>query len=280
MAVTIITDSTSDLTGHQVGQLGLEIVSQKVRFGQQEYIDGVTLTREEFYQKLEQSDSLPQTSQVNPEEMRQAFQNALDRGCQVVGIFLSSDLSGTYQSALAARQLCGGQDIYLVDSRSVTLGLNLLVRHAAALRDQGLDGAQIQRQIEALKGRVRLIAAVDTLKYLRMGGRLSGAAAALGGLLHIKPLVAVEQGKVEAVAKARGQQAALQWLEQQLEQRQPDLQYPVVFGHSAAPELCQRFASQVALYFPGYAQETAEIGSAVGTHVGPGAVGLAYIEKE
>lgn len=279
MAVTIITDSTSDLTRSQAGQLGLEILSQKVRFGQQEYIDGVTLTAGEFYQKLGQSDSLPQTSQVNPEEMRQAFQQALDQGRQVVGIFLSSDLSGTYQSALAAQQLCGSQDIYLVDSRSVTLGLNLLVRHAAALRDKGLDGAEIQRQIREMTDHVRLMAAVDTLKYLRMGGRLSGAAATLGGLLHIKPLVAVEQGKVEAVAKARGQQAALQWLEQQLEQRKPDLRYPVVFGHSAAPELCQSFAGQVAPHFQGRAWEVAEIGTAVGTHVGPGAVGLAYIQQ-
>lgn len=280
MAVSILTDSTSDLTRQQARQLKVEILSQKVRFGQQEYIDGVTLTPGEFYQKLQQSDTLPQTSQVNPEEMGQAFSRALEGGGQVVGIFLSSDLSGTYQSALAARQLCGSQQVYLVDSRSVTLGLNLLVRHAAALRDQGLDGPGIQREIERLKGRVRLMAAVDTLKYLRMGGRLSGTAAALGGLLHIKPLVAVEQGRVEAVAKARGQQAALQWLEDRLKEQRPDLRYPVIFGHSAAPALCGHFADRVAPYFQSCAWETAEIGTAVGTHVGPGAVGLAYIEAE
>ena len=280
MAVCIITDSTSDFTCKQVQELGVEVVSQKVRFGQREYIDGAELTPEEFYQKLAQSDALPQTAQVNPEEFCQAFRQALDRGDQVFGLFLSSDLSGTYQSALAAREICGGQGIYLTDSRNVTIGLNLLVRQAASLRQVGAGAEQIQREIEALKLRVRLCAAVDTLKYLRMGGRLSGAAAALGELLNIKPLVAVEQGKVEAVAKARGQQAALQWLEDRLERQKPDLQYPVMFGHSAAPQLCQDFADRVLSRLPGCAKHIAQIGSAVGTHVGPGAVGLAYIERE
>ena len=134
MAVCIITDSTSDFTCKQVQELGVEVVSQKVRFGQREYIDGAELTPEEFYQKLAQSDALPQTAQVNPEEFCQAFRQALDRGDQVFGLFLSSDLSGTYQSALAAREICGGQGIYLTDSRNVTIGLNLLVRQAASLR--------------------------------------------------------------------------------------------------------------------------------------------------
>ena len=280
MAVCIMTDSTSDFTIQQAQELGVEIVRQKVRFGQQEYIDGVGLTPEEFYQKLAQSDALPQTAQVNPEEFCQAFRQALDRGDQVLGVFLSSDLSGTYQSALAAREMCGGQGVFLVDSRSVTLGLNLLVRQAVALRDAGAGPEQIQRELEGLKGRTRLCAAVDTLKYLRMGGRLSGAAAALGGLLNIKPLVAVEQGKVEAVAKVRGQQAALQWLEEQLERQKPDTQYPVIFGHSAAAQLCQDFSERVLPRLPGCVCHSAQIGSSVGTHVGPGAVGLAYIEAE
>lgn len=280
MAVCIITDSTSDFTCRQAQELRVEILSQKVRFGQREYIDGPELTPEEFYQKLAQSDQLPQTAQVNPQEFYQAFRQALDRGDQVFGLFLSSDLSGTYQSALAARDLCGGRDIYLTDSRSVALGLNLLVRQAVALRQRGAGAEQIQGEIERTKGRVRLCAAVDTLKYLRMGGRLSGAAAALGGLLNIKPLVAVEQGRVEAVAKARGQQAALQWLEDQLERQKPDLQYPVIFGHSAASALCQDFAHRVLPRLPGCDWHIAQIGSAVGTHVGPGAVGLAYVEKE
>ena len=217
MSVRIFTDSTSDLSQQQARQLGVEVIPLTVRFGEEEFVDGVTMTPAEFYNKLEESQQLPQTAQINPDVFEKVFGAAREQGDTLVGIFLSSDLSGTFQSARVAQQMLGEEGIVLVDSRTVTFGLGLLVREAAAMRDAGKSAQEIGAALEELRHKVRLYAAVDTLKYLRLGGRLSGAAAALGGLLNIKPLISVQEGKVESVAKVRGLGPALDWIVSRIE---------------------------------------------------------------
>ncbi|MEG1878240.1 MAG: DegV family protein [Pseudoflavonifractor sp.] len=277
--VRIITDSTSDLSAAYAEEHNLKLVPLSVHFGAESFRDGLDLTNREFYAKLSQAETLPTTAQVNPEEFQSLFQAAIDAGDQVLGIFLSSDLSGTYQSACIARDMVEGGEIHLIDSRSVTFGLGLLVDRALTLRQEGATGGEIAAAIRDLVGRLRLYAVVDTLKYLKMGGRISPATAMVGGLLGITPIVSVQNGLVEAVGKARGRKAAFRWMEERLQEEQPDLSLPVAFGHTDAPDAMEECRSFFAPALAGAKTLTGEIGSVVGTHAGPGATGFAYFSK-
>ena len=163
--IRIITDSTCDLSARQAHDLGLTVMPLTVHFGEEAYLDGVEITPPEFYAKLAASGSvLPTTSQINPGAFADAFEAALAEGDEVVGIFISSELSGTYQSAVMAKEMIGSSRIHLVDSRTVTFPLALLLSEAARLRDAGLDGAELARQTTGLSRRLRLMAVLDTLK--------------------------------------------------------------------------------------------------------------------
>lgn len=278
--IRIVTDSTADLLPSRAQELGVEVLPLSVNFAQASYQDGVELSPEEFYEKLAQAEALPTTSQINPDRFVEVFEKHLANGDQVLGIFLSSDLSGTYQSAVIARDMVDSGDVKVIDSRTVTFALGLVVEEACRLRDQGLGLEELAGQVTALTGRVRILAVVDTLKYLKMGGRISATTAVVGGLLGISPIIAVEKGKVESAGKARGRKAAFAWIAEELERRPADLSLPVGFGHSNAPEA---MAENMA-YFQAWAAQAplvcrGNIGAVVGTHAGPGATGIAYFEK-
>lgn len=279
--VQIITDSTSDLGQIRARELGVRMLPLTVCFGKDSYLDGVELTPEQFYTRLIQGAALPTTSQLNPAQLQAAFQEALDQGNEVVGIFLSSDLSGTYQSACIARNMVDAPErVHLVDSRSVTFALALFVEEAVRLRDAGADAAEIAAQAKDLTARIRLMAFLDTLKYLKLGGRISAATAAVGGLLGVTPLVGVVDGKVESIGKCRGRKAALRWMKTHLEKEPVDYARCIGFGHSHCPEALE----QIQACFSGEAAAAhhvvlGEIGSVVGTYAGPGAAGIAYFVK-
>ncbi|MBC8536034.1 DegV family protein [Feifania hominis] len=280
MAIQIITDSTCDLSPEQAAALGVTVVPLRVRFGEREYIDGVELTKAQFYQLLSESRELPTTSQINPDAFEALFRQVVERGDEVLGVFLSGELSGTFQSAVIARELVGAQHIHLVDSGSVTLGLALLLEQAAHLRDEGQSAKQIAVRLEELRGRLSLYAMVDTLKYLKMGGRLSGGAAAIGGLLGIKPIVTALDGKIEAVAKARGKAAALAWIAEKVAGEKMDPALGISFAHSCNPELMHELRDRIEQVCELPSSFAVEIGSVVGTHAGPGCVGIAYFRGE
>ncbi len=277
--IRIITDSTCDLRPAQREALGVEVVPLSVHFGEEALQDGIDITNEEFYRRLAVAKELPTTSQVNPEVFANLFERYVQQGDQVVGIFLSSALSGTFQSAVIARDMVEGGEIYLVDSRAVTFALALLVERATTLRDEGCSAAQIAEEITALSRRVRLLAVVETLKYLKMGGRISAGTAMVGGILGITPIITVEHGLVESVGKARGRKAAHQWMAKYMEEARPDLSLPVAFGASGSPDA---LAECMAFFRPGLGDAPileCDIGSVVGVHAGPGAAGLAYFTQ-
>ena len=281
--VRIITDGTSDLTAQMAAELGVHVMPMRVFFGQECFVDGVDITREEFFARLTASDELPTTSQLNPDDFLEVFQTYVDQGDEIVGIFLSTELSGTCQSACIARDMVEGGEIHIVDSRTVTFALALLVEEAARMRDQGLSAAQIAAEVEKLAQRTRLLAIVDTLTYLKKGGRISAATAAVGGLLGIKPIVGVDsRGTVEALGKARSMASGLEWIARQIGQAAPaDPARPVAYGHSNAPErvpLCMEALKEVLPQ--DLPPVVGSIGAVIGTHVGPGAVGVAYIASE
>lgn len=278
--IELITDSTCDLDRSRAEELGLTVLPLTVHFGDEAFRDGIDLSHEEFYARLAEGKTLPTTSQVNPDAFVRVFEAARERGNQAVCILLSRELSGTFQSACIAREMVGGEGIYLVDSRTVTFPLGLLVTKAAQLRDEGLSAAELSARVEELAGRVRLLAAVDTLKYLKLGGRISAATAVVGGMLGVTPLVGIVDGRVESVGKCRGRKAAFRWIREQMTAQDLDLEQGVAFGHSNSPEAMEECMAALREVTAG-AKITLRsgIGSVVGTHAGPGAAGVAYFVK-
>ena len=278
--IELITDSTSDLSPALAAQLGVRVLPLTVHFGEESFRDGVDISNADFYARLRKAEKLPTTSQINPETFTAVFQEVLDRGNQAVGIFISSELSGTCQSAQIARDMLDSEDVFVVDSRTVTFSLGLLVIEAARLRDRGLSAAELAAEITTLREKLRLYAVVDTLKYLKMGGRISAATAVVGGVLGITPIIAIEDGKVESVGKTRGRKAGIQWMRERALEEEIDLTHCVVFGHTDCPEALEAVAdafSDVAAQAP--AVYRSDIGAVVGTHAGPGAAGLGYFVK-
>lgn len=277
--IRIITDSSSDLDLEQAAQLNVDVIPIHIRFGETEYQDRQNLSVTDFYNKLKTVTELPTTSQINPFQFCKVFQPYVEAGDEIVGIFLSSELSGTFQSAQTAKQMLNADNIYLVDSLNAALGHHLLVQIAVQLRDQGASAQQIAAQITALSKKVRLIACVKTMKYLAMGGRVPAAAAKIGDVLGITPIVTVVDGKVKAAGKVRGHKAAARWIQQKLEQEPADSQYPVVFSHSCNTKGRDELVQALDAHLPNQEYLYCDLGSTVGTHIGPGAIGVAYIEK-
>lgn len=275
----IITDGTADLTPERRGQLGVEVMPLTVVFGGESFVQDVDLSVEQFYTRLERADELPTTSQVSPGEFERVFRAAAEAGEEVVCLTVASSLSGTCQSALLARELVGGEGIHVLDSETVAMGLRLLVEKAVQLRDAGLSAGRIVAEIQVLIPRVRLLAVVGTLKYLRMGGRLSAGSAAVGSVLGICPVITLRDGKVEAIGKPRGRKAAFAFLREQLVKCPPAAGQPVIFGHSNDPALLEAIEG---CFLPLLSEAPildGPIGSVVGTHAGPGAAGFAYLTE-
>lgn len=277
--VHIITDSTSDLTVQEAEALNVRLIHMRVIFEDGVYTDGVDITKEEFYVKQAEAKVLPKTTQLNPQEYYDAFQPLLADGGEVVAILVSSKLSGSFQSACIAREMLeeAGERLHLVDSLNATLGEGLLVREAVRLRDAGKSAAGIVSELEELRGRVRFVAFVGTLKYLKMGGRISASTAMMGTMLHISPVVAVVNGEVKAVGKVRGSQKILAYTLDFVREYPVDTRHCVMFGHSLCQETMEAYRDKVAEALGIRDHAWDELGAVIGTHAGPGCYGLAYI---
>lgn len=278
--IEIITDSTCDISPAAAEEMGIRVLHLTVQFGEESFRDGLDISNADFYGRLRTAQTLPTTSQINPDAFASAFQEALDRGNQVVGIFLSAELSGTFQSAVIAKEMLDSEDIFVVDSRQVALSLNLLVTEAVRLRGEGKTASEIADELTALREKVRLYAVVDTLKYLKMGGRISAATAVVGGVLGITPIIALKDGKVESAGKTRGRKAGVQWIREQANGEELDFSRPLALGHTDCLEALDAMAAGFSDLVPEFTSVfSCEIGAVVGTHAGPGAAGVAYFVK-
>ena len=276
--IRIVTDSTSDLSPARAKELGIDVLPLQVLFGEEAFLDGVEMTQEQFYTRLATSKELPTTSQINPDTFQSLFQRYVDQGDQVVGIFISSKLSGTCQSAFIAKDLVENGEVHVIDSHTVTFALALLVEEAVAMRDRGCSAGEIASAMEDLSHRVRLLAVVDTLLYLKKGGRISAATAIVGGLLGINPIIGIaEEGTVEALGKARGMRAGFRQIAELIGKEPADPAYRVSYGHSNAPAAMDACREAMEGVLPAENVLLGSIGSVVGTHAGPGAAGVAYI---
>ncbi len=279
MGVRIIVDSTADVAA-QVKER-LTVVPLTVHFGEEEFIDGVTIDHKQFYEKLIESDKLPSTSQATPSAFARAFRKVVDDGDTAVVLTLSSKLSGTYQSAVIASEDYPG--IYVVDSLSAAIGTGILVEMALQLVDEGLCAAAIAERLTEESMNIRVIALLDTLEYLKRGGRISKTVAFAGGLLSIKPVICLEDGEVQMLGKARGSKQGNNLLVTEIEKAGGvDFDKPLLLGYTGLSDLLlKKYIEDSAVLWQNATDElhTAVIGSVIGTHAGPGAIAAAFFAK-
>lgn len=281
MSVRIITDSASDMSPAE--HPALAVLPLSVTFGTDVYMDGIDIDHQRFYEMLVERDELPKTGQVNPYAFSQAIAEAREAGDEAVIITVGAKLSGTNQSARTALAEAPGGDVYVVDSNNVTLGERVLVEYALRLVNEGRSAAQIAAAVETVRDRVVVIGLLETLEYLVRGGRLSAAAGAVGTLLNVKPVVAVEDGLIVQLGKARGSKNGRNLLNQKVEKAGGiDFSMPLALGYTGLSDaVLKKYIEDSAALWAGHTEgelPVHTIGATIGTHVGPGAVAVAFFQ--
>lgn len=278
MNTRIITDSTADLLPQWKEKVS--VVPLTLNFGEEVYVDGISISHKAFYEKLVETDTLPTTSQATPGAFSAEF-SKLSEGEEAVVITLSSSLSGTYQSAMIAASEYN--NIYVVDSCSAAIGGGILVALALEMAEKGMTAKQIAAALEEEKKKIVLIALVDTLEYLKKGGRVSKTLAFAGSILNIKPVIALDEGKIVMLGKARGSRQGNNLLVQQIEKAGGvDFSKPLLLGYTGLSDalLLKYIEDSKHLWAEGVEQVPyTTIGSVIGTHAGPGAVAVAFFKK-
>lgn len=279
MKTRIIIDSTADLSVELKDKLS--IVPLTVHFGDEEYLDGVTIDHKTFYEKLIESDELPTTSQATPDSFIKEFDKVKEAGDSAVVITISSKLSGTYQSATIAAE--DYENIYVVDSGSAAIGSGILAERALELANSGIDAREIAEKLNKEKEKIVIIALLDTLEYLKKGGRISKTVAFAGAVLNIKPVISVENGKIAILGKARGSKMGNNLLVEEIKKSGGvDFEKPVMLGYSGLSDalLLKYIEDSKYLWEKGLKDiRYTAIGSVIGTHAGPGAIAAAFFKK-
>ena len=279
MKTRIIVDSTADLVPECKSRVS--IVPLTVHFGQEEYIDGITIDHKSFYEKLVESDVLPTTSQAAPDAFMKEFDKVKEAGDSAVVITLSSKFSGTYQSAMIAA--AEHENIYVVDSGSAAMGSGILTELALGLAEEGMDAFEIARRLEEEKKKIVIVALVDTLEYLKKGGRVSKTVAFAGTVLNIKPVISVVDGEIAVLGKARGSKMGNNLLVQEIEKAGGvDFSKPVLLGYSGLSDalLLKYIEDSKHIWEKGLHQvRYTTIGGVIGTHAGPGAVAVGFFKN-
>ena len=281
MAVTIVVDSTADMR-REVAQR-VKVVPLTIHFGDREYISGVDIDNHRFYEMLVESDMLPTTSQATPFAFEKVFREIVSRGDEVVCLTCAAKLSGTYQSAMIAAEEFPGK-VRVVDSNTIAIGLGILTEYALSLLDREFSGEEIVWNVLQKREKIRLLALVDTLEYLKKGGRISPTVAFAGGLLNIKPVITLSGGEIRVLGKARGSRQANNLLVQEIRKAGGvDFHKPLMLGYTGLSDaLLKKYIDDSAQLWEGSisALPSCIVGSVVGTHVGPGAVAVAFFAAE
>ena len=279
MKTRIVVDSTADILPEYLDQI--QTVPLTVSFGEEEYIDGVTIDHRTFYQKLIETDAMPSTSQASPAAFAEQYDQAAAADEEVVVITISSKLSGTYQSAMIAA--AGRSSVYIVDSENASVGCGILVGLALRYLRDGMTASAIAEKLQEDKKKIVVIALLDTLEYLKRGGRISKAAAFAGGLLNIKPVISIADGEIQLLGKARGSKMGNNLLAQQIQKVGGiDFTKPVLLGYTALSDvLLQKYIEDSSYLWRASldAVRYVSIGSVIGAHAGPGAIAVAFFRK-
>lgn len=281
--IRIVTDSASDISQEEAKEFNITVIPLTVRFGDEQFQDGVDLTRENFYEKLIETDMLPKTSQATPYQYEEIYEDAKKANDKVIVITLSSKLSGCFQSANIARE--GYEDIVeIIDSTSVTVAQKILVKKAIELRDEIDD---FKKLVEAIKNEIpylRIIALVDTLEYLQKGGRLSTTAALFGKVVGLRPVLTINQGEIKILGKARGSRSGYNMLIQYVtEEGGIDFNNPYNLGYSGLSDAkLQKYIKDSLPLYKGKTSDfpISNVGSVIGTYAGPNAIIAAFFAKK
>lgn len=278
--VKIVIDSAADLAPEIKEKM--TVVPMTIRFGNEEFIDGVTINGKQFYEKLIDGKVMPSTSQPTPDDFMRVMQQITDAGDEAVVITITHKMSGTYQSAnIAAAEFPG--KVFVVDSQTVTIGEGILAELALSLAESGMSASDIAERLCKERENIEIIALLDTLEYLKRGGRISKTAAIAGGLLSIKPVISVFDGEINVLGKARGSKQGNNLLVQQIESNGGiDFSKPLMLGYTGFSQarLQEYIDDSTALWKNGVSSlRCAQIGSTVGTHAGPGAIAAAFFKK-
>ena len=280
MSVRLVIDSTTDIP-ERLKDL-VEVIPLTITFGGEEYIDGVNMGHKEFYEKLVESDVLPTTSQPSPDAFGQVYERLTANGDDVVVLTISSKLSGTYQSATIAAMDYPGK-VYVVDGLNVAIGNGILTEHALHLIEQGMSAEELAKTLEIERGKLCVVALLDTLEYLKRGGRISKTVAFAGGLLSIKPVVTVKDGEIVLLGKARGSKQGNNLLVKEIEAAGGvDYNRPILLGYTGLSDtLLLKYMEDSARLWKNLKEplERVCVTGVVGTHVGPGAIAVAFFKK-
>ena len=279
MAVRIIVDSTCDTTDEM--KKHFTVVPLTIRFGDEEFIDGVNMSHAQFYERLVETEVLPTTSQATPGAFLPIFEELTQAGDSAVVIMLSSKLSGTYESAVTAAT--GFNNIFVIDSESACIGSGILAEYAYRLVEQGISAKEIAHIIEGKKSEVQVVAMLDTLEYLKRGGRISKTAALAGGLLNIKPVITLKKGEIEVLGKARGSKQGNNLLIKAIEKTGGvDFNMPVLLGYTGLEDsLLQKYIKDSSALWADSVDELRQtvVSGVIGTHTGPNCIAVAYFGK-
>ncbi|MCM1047840.1 MAG: DegV family protein [Clostridiales bacterium] len=283
MAVKLLVDSSSDVTMEEAKELGIEMIPMTITFGDEMYSDGVDISKREFFEKLIESDELPKTSQINMFQFEERFKEMTADGSEVVAITISSKLSGTYSNAVQAAEGFGGK-VLVVDSLNACIGERILLQYAVRMLKEGIPAKEMVERLNEGKHHIKLMALLGTLEYLQKGGRISAATAISGEILHIKPVISIVEGEVKMVGKAMGSKKGSNLLTQMIDKSGGiDFEMPYVAAYSGLEDsLLQKYLQDSAHLWKDSIDEVPSycIGSTIGTHIGPGAIAVAYFSKE
>ena len=278
--IRILLDSSADFSAEEAKERNMELVPINITMNGKNYLDGVDITKDEFYELLVETGEFPMTAQPSPQDYLDIFEDAKAKGDSVVYLSLSSGLSGTFQSATLAKNMAEYDEIYLVDTLSATRAIRLMAEYACKLREEGKDAAPIASELEDFKSRVVIYAAVDTLEYLVKGGRLSKAAAAIGELANLKPIINVtKEGKMAVPAKALGRNKALSTLVKLATDHEIDTTFPIYSLYAIGEENTEKLEQKLGKEGIRVTKRL-QIGSTIGCHIGPGAYGVIFVTKK
>lgn len=280
MATKLMIDSASDISQAEAQEKGIILIPMVINFGEEEFLDGVDMLPEQFYEKLVKSTSLPKTSQINPFRWEEEFERNTENGDELVVITISSKLSGTYASACQAAEKFGGK-VQVVDSLNACAGERLLGMLALDLIKQGKSAKEVAEILEEKKKKIQVFAMIDTLKYLKLGGRLSAAAAFAGTLLSLKPMVCVKDGEVKVIGKVVGMKKAIAYLDNAVQEKggiDCELPHCMLWSGMDKSNL-EKYVAETTSFVNIEAVPQHILGGTIGTHIGPGAIGLAFFAK-
>lgn len=277
--IQIVTDSASDITKKEAGELNIHIVPVNINFP-----DGICVqeTEEdfiEFYKKLDSSEELPKTSHPSPALYLEIFEKAKENNDDVIIITLASGLSGTFNGARMAKDMCDYDRIYVVDSYQATAGQRILVEYAVKLKNQGVEAKKIAEELQNLRERITLNGMIDSLECLRKGGRIPAGLARLGSLLNIKPLIILKDNSLQEMGKARGKKMAVKMIYDVFEKNKPDVNFPVYFLYTSDKEVGADFMKETIEKYnlENFDTKLLPISGVLGTHIGKGIIGISYV---